>query len=196
MHSQRNIHTESWIGRLVESKLCNKAVPHRGCEQHREDLAKPWPGYPASPSTQCGAGSPDRNNSSSREMLAWCGSVLLKPAHITYNGNREFNVYEMSWWGYAYPLDASPPIEGGLLLTHKQVPHRHGEKSCLLWQTDHRLKPFPTKPTNEALSAVAGQQRKRSRETQPSPIHACICPTSCPSPLPLPEKQKTNKHQV
>lgn len=30
--------------------------------------------------------------------------------------------------------------------------------------TDHRLKSLATKPTNEALSVVAGQQRKRLTE--------------------------------
>lgn len=43
---------------LVWREVRNKTVPfaqtHAGCERHRGDLAKPWPGYPASPSTQCG----------------------------------------------------------------------------------------------------------------------------------------------
>lgn len=52
---------------------------------------------------------------------------------------------------------------GGSDITHNQVPHQQ-RKNLPFMATDHRLKPLATKPTNEALSVVAGQQRKRSTE--------------------------------
>lgn len=53
---------------------------------------------------------------------------------------------------------------GGLVLPTRQVPHQQRGKKLPFMATDHRLKPLATKPTNEALSVVAGQQRKRSTE--------------------------------
>lgn len=69
-----------WVWGQVWTKTVPLRQSQAGCEPHREDLAKPWPGYPASPSTQCGRGTQMLLPLSSREMLAWRSSVLPKPA--------------------------------------------------------------------------------------------------------------------
>lgn len=58
----------------------------------------------------------------------------------------------------------SPPIEGGLVLNPQASAPSAERKKLPFMATDHRLKPLATKPTNEALSVVAGQRRQRSRE--------------------------------
>lgn len=116
----------------------------------------------------------DRNYSST-QVQGKClhGAALSFPPNSTkHNGRREFYVYELSWWGYTYPLDVSLPIEGSGINPQASAPSAERKKLPFM-ATDHRLKPLATKPTNEALSVVAGQQRKRSREIWPS-SHPCM----------------------
>lgn len=54
---------------------------------------------------------------------------------------------------------------GGVSSINSQASAPSAERENLPFKAmDHRLKLLATKPTNEALSIVAGQQRKRSRE--------------------------------
>lgn len=52
----KNVHWTACPVSGLRRSMCHFRQTHAGCERHREDLAKPWPGYPASPSTQCARG--------------------------------------------------------------------------------------------------------------------------------------------
>lgn len=78
----------------------------------------------------------DRNYSytSSREMLAWRGSVLPNQPHQAQWQQWVLCLWAILLMGIHISIRYESAYRGGLVLTHKQVPHQQRGKSCLLWQ--------------------------------------------------------------
>lgn len=172
VHSQFNIQIEQCVQCLLWKK---RNVCHfTGCEQHREDLAKPWPGYPASPSTQCARGTQIGTTPTQVQGKCSHGAALSFPNQLR---RVQWQQRVLCLWAILMGMHISIRYEsayGGGSSINPQASAPSAERKKLPFMaTDHRLKPLATKPTNEALSVVAGQWRKRSREIWPSP-HPCM----------------------